>query len=225
MYYPKNQIVTGLYSDGKLAYKSSPDQVYSGPYWKTSQGKIFSGKTPQDTPIFELIELETLLDKTSVVSNKFIVRYKGYENSDPFDSSIILNNEVFINNISSDFSSQEYIDLKKVDPNVTTSLPYYLPNLPQDSDYQVGEFRRYFCKKVDELIYIEIDKKQHDLLENKDAKILFGYYQPFNIPWRLTGDKTYVGGVNFNMVKLAMFRQKLPMFDMYLKEDYTKYYK
>ena len=104
-------------------------------------------------------------------------------------------------------------------------IPYYIPAKPIEQDYQIGEFRRYFCKKTNEIIYIEIDKKQFDLLKGKDVKIAFEYYQPFDIPWALVGNETYVANVNYNMVQLTMKNQKLPMFDMYLKEDYTKYYK
>jgi hypothetical protein len=40
----------------------------------------------------------------------------------------------------------------------------------------------------------------------------------------LTGDKQTVARVNKNVVELTMIRQKLPKFNLYLKEDYTKYF-
>ena len=73
------------------------------------------------------------------------------------------------------------------------------------------------CKMTDEDIY--------NKLISKDPIIAFQYYQPFNIPWQLTGDKEQVFKTNRNIVELTMKQQNLPQFDLYLKKDYTKYYK
>jgi hypothetical protein len=52
MYYPKSQIKTNLYTNG-YEFTTTPTNTtnsYSGYYWKTSNGKYFTGKTPQDLP-------------------------------------------------------------------------------------------------------------------------------------------------------------------------------
>jgi hypothetical protein len=211
MYYPKSQITTNLYTDGSEYVIIGNEDYYVGYYWKTSSGKIYTGKTPQDSNILELVKAtptstsqnDNLLSQITFVSSAD--PDPGFPNYDTY----------------SDF----YNSLKGIDFDSKTLLPYYLPNVPTDKDYQIGEFRRYFCKKINEIIYIEIDKKQFDLLKNKSIKIAYEFYQPFDIPWRLTGDKTFVNNVNFNMVQLAMFKQKLPQFNRYIKDDYTKYYK
>lgn len=207
MYYPLSQIVTNLYtSNGEFILKldSSP---YTGYYWKNSKGQFFTGKTPQDSPTLELIMVQQTLDSFG----------------DQVDE-VITNNKPLI--VIDDFLEENeiYTKLKGVDILQETYIPIYMPNPPTVKDYQIGEFKRYFCKKINAIIYIEIDKDQFDLLKNKDNKIAFEFYQPFSISWRITGDKTYTAEVNFNMVKLAMFKQKLPMFDKYIKEDYLKYY-
>lgn len=53
MYYPKNQIETNLYSNGEfvLEYTTNP---YTGFYFKTSDGKYFTGKEPNNGPNFSL---------------------------------------------------------------------------------------------------------------------------------------------------------------------------
>ena len=58
MYIPKNRILTNQYSnDRKLVYKTS-QEVYIGSYYKTFDGKYFTGKTPNDPPNLELLFVE-----------------------------------------------------------------------------------------------------------------------------------------------------------------------
>jgi len=109
-------------------------------------------------------------------------------------------------------------------PLNTIYKPVYNPNVPTMSDYQTGEYRRYFCKKTNEIIYIEIDKNTFDKLASKSEDILWSLYQPFDIPWNLTGNKEQVARVNRNIVLLTIENLKLPQFDSYLKFDFTKYY-
>jgi hypothetical protein len=100
-----------------------------------------------------------------------------------------------------------------------------LNKIPTEQDYQNSEFQRYFCKKTNEIQYIEIDLDQFTKLKAKDPQILFSLYQPFTITWVLTGNKEQVAKINKNIVELASFRQKLFRFGDYLKFDYLKYYK
>ena len=51
MYYPKSQIVTNLYTNGQEYIIKSNNEKYIGNYWKTSDGKFFTGKTPEDKNI------------------------------------------------------------------------------------------------------------------------------------------------------------------------------
>jgi histidinol-phosphate aminotransferase len=50
MYYPKSQIKTNLITNGKELVYLSDNQPYSGSYWKTSDGKYYTGKNPNDIP-------------------------------------------------------------------------------------------------------------------------------------------------------------------------------
>ena len=60
MYIPKNRILTNQYSnDRKLVYKTS-QEVYIGSYYKTFDGKYFTGKTPNDPPNLELLFVEDI---------------------------------------------------------------------------------------------------------------------------------------------------------------------
>jgi hypothetical protein len=198
MYYPQSQIISNLYTNGnEFAYVSSPQTEYIGYYWKTSRGQFFSGKTPQDTSVQELVIL-SLTDYAT-------------PNQNP-----VLNSPNFTPN---DFPAVEYpkYNYKEV------ISPTYSPTLPTQQDYQLGEMRRYFCKKSNEILYLEISIDTYNKLVSKDSTIAFQYYIPFNLPWQITGTKEQVFTVNRNIVELTMKQQKLPMFDMYLKKDYTKY--
>ena len=173
-------------------------QPYKGYYWKTSQEKIFTGKTPQDTPIEELIIISE--DTFNSSENSTIVSY--YNRID--DDSI------------------NYLNLTKQPPPPLP--PTYSLNFPTQQDYQSGEFRRLFCKKSNEIIYLEINTEIYNKLVTQDPTIQYQYYQAFNIPWQLTGNKEQVYTTNKNIVELTMKQQKLSQFDLYLKKDYIKYY-
>ena len=61
-YYPLSQIKTNLYTNGN-EYVLNPNDIstmYSGYYWKTSDGKIYTGKTPQDVNIQQLYPISSI---------------------------------------------------------------------------------------------------------------------------------------------------------------------
>lgn len=60
MYIPKSQIKTDQYSNREYEYVSNK-KLYTGPYWKTSAGKFFTGRNPNDgTPNLELQPVNSL---------------------------------------------------------------------------------------------------------------------------------------------------------------------
>jgi hypothetical protein len=219
MYYPKSQIKTNLYTNGDEYVIELTQTPYTGYYYLTSTGKAFTGKTPDDRPNQELIKVEPVIKDEGDLSTTLI----------PSTSAIFSNhNPGAIDVITSlDYNSAlDYAQLKNINifnPQVQL-LPYYNPQQPTQQDYQNTEFRRFFCKKTNEVLYIEINKDQYDKLIAKDPQILWQLYLPFNITWQLTGDEQQVARVNKNMVELAIKNLKLPKFNLYIKEDYTKYY-
>jgi hypothetical protein len=122
-------------------------------------------------------------------------------------------------------------------PILTLSLPQYSSNTtlerflplfnqttPTQQDYTLGSFPRYFCKKTNELKYIEINKETHDKLKIKDSQIAWDLYEPQLIVWQISGDKEKTFLANKNNIALLEKRQKWYGFSQYLKEDYLKYY-
>ena len=128
--------------------KSTPTSPYSGYYWKTSSGKYYTGKTPQDTPIEELIPIQNLSspELTEIETNLYVEYTKSV-------------------------STQYYNYLKKINPNELIQVPTYYITFPAQQDYQIGEFVRYFCKKTNEIIYLEISKNTYEKLNKRDPSI------------------------------------------------------
>ena len=200
MYYPKSQIKTNLYTNGNELRFVSNKEVYSGYYWTTSDGKYYSGKTPQDTPTQEL----TIIQKGNV-----FVPQSNVSEIDTTSPNISL---VYYNQLNPIISPSLF-------------LPTYYQPQPTQQDYQIGEFRRYFVKKVNEIFYIEVSKDTFENIVNRNPQWLYQYYTAFNIPWAISGDKLTVAKTNKDIVGLTIQRFNLPKFNLYLRDDYTKFYK
>jgi hypothetical protein len=203
MYFPKSKIKTNLYTNGN-EFILLNGESYIGYYHETYNSKFFTGKIPEDLSIQELI-------KISVTSN--------IQSVDKKDSKYI--------SISPNFSStNNNIFYNKLKPNITNegTLPtIYFPT-PSSSDYQLSEFTRYFCKKTNQNIYIEISLDYYTKLVNQDPSSLYTLYFPFKMQWKISGDKEQVFLTNKNMTKYTENQFKLPGLGVYLK-DYLKFYK
>ena len=202
MYYPKSQVKTNLYTNGDEFIFLSSRESYIGYYFKTSTGQYFTGRNTDDRPNLELIPNLATSQTTIPVneSNYSVIINTNLDNNSVYNTLIAPNSPILIS-------------------------PSYNAPVPTQQDYQIGEFRRYFCKKTNEILYLEINKDTFDKLVTKDPQYQFSLYEPFNLPWRLTGTQEEVYKINRNIVTLTSTRLKLPQFGRYLKDDYLKYYK
>jgi hypothetical protein len=199
MYYPKSQIVTNKYTNGQEFVLISNNQEYIGYYWETSDSKFYTGKTPNDINVVELKKFTTT--DPLLLSNQNVVSY---------------------NNI---LSNDTYNILKQVDNKKVLLTPIYYQSQPTQQDYQIGEFRRYFVKKINEILYIEVSKDTFENIINRNPQWLYQYYTAFNIPWTISGDESTIAQTNKRIVGITMQRLDLPKFNLYLRDDYTKFYK
>jgi hypothetical protein len=199
MYFPKSQIKPNLYTNGGEFSIATTNQEYIGYYFKTSTGKYYTGRNQDDRPNEELTSL--IIDTTT--SNTPL----------SIESAVIVVDPIY-----------SYVTNIPVSSTLTF-IPIYSPTSPTQQDYQNGEFQRYFCKKTNQIQYIEINLDQFSKLKAKDPQIEFSLYEPFTITWILTGNKENVAKVNKNIVELAEKRNRLPKLGEYLKFDYLKYYK
>ena len=210
MYYPKSQIKTNLYTNGDKFALASTNETYTGYYYVVSGNEFYTGKNPNDTPNELLIPIPPTPEGNdgTFTSGEIIVQNKNYEQYD-------LDN--FENNFLYSLSSTNI----KIENRF---LPKFNAPPPTSKDYQLGEFQRYFCKKNNELIYMEINYQTYQDLLSQSPKISFELYTPISIPWSLTGDREQVYNTNKKITLLKEQKLKLYGFSLYFKEDYSKYY-
>jgi hypothetical protein len=204
VYIPKNRIQSNLYTAGGEYLLEKDNSEYIGYYYKLYDGKVYTGKNPDDKPNFSLIPFTPILTR-EIFGELFPQNY------------------IYIS--KGDIDVVNYLNIKNISPDSTLNSPQLYLTIPTEQDYKLGEFQRYFCKKNNEFSYLEISKSDYDKLVKKDPTIDFTSWFPFNIPWSLTGDKDKVGQTNKNIVLLQINKDKLYGFDKYLKGDYLKYYK
>jgi hypothetical protein len=106
-----------------------------------------------------------------------------------------------------------------------TTPTFYSPLLPTPQDYQNGEFVRYFICRLNQPLFIEINKTTFDKYKQKDPTISWKLYKPFSLFWVLTGDINQVAQTNKNITELTEQNEKVDGLSIYLKEDWTQYYK
>jgi hypothetical protein len=189
IYYPKANIIPNLYSNGEVAVKGS-NQPYIGYFFTTFDGKAYTGREPGDGANIELtIPLSSLYTNEDATNPDY--RFIG----------------------TNDFYSSNLLNLKRpVRTPILTPTKYY--PVPQDSDYQTGEFQRYFSKKINENIYTET----RELFQNN-------LYIGFSIPWLIRGNIDNVAKVNQRIVALKEAELGVLGLGLYLKNNYIQFYK
>ena len=198
MYYPKSQILENLYANPGQFVEIASKEEYTGPYYKTSDGSFYTGKNPQDPPNNQLIEFaEPERDKLS----------------EPLPESYYLIDDGYYAAKSLPFN-------RKAPRPPITSLP-----MPTESDYQTGEFERYFLKKANENLYNEVNKKEYELFDNNNSSVQYQSYIPIKINWQLTGKLKNVFQTNSNVVRLIERRLNINGFFLYFKGRFSQYFK
>ena len=216
MYYPQSQIRTNLYTSGGEFVVKSTDQNYVGSYWAVSSGQYFSKKNPQDIPYEELVSVEYALSPLS--EDQIAVSILDFEN-------VFVPPDETIYNL--DYNSvRKYDLLRGVDiykPPIKKIPLYYHPQ-PTLDDYKLGAFTRYFCKRTNQDIYIEINKETFNGLLNANPEYLFSLYTPFKITWTLTGTSPEeVSKVNLSVVSRIERELKFRGLVRYFK-NYSQFY-
>jgi hypothetical protein len=196
MYYPKSQIKTNLYTSGKEYSLSTTKEEYIGYYYEISTGQQFTGKTPQDKP-------------------NILLQF-----SDSYPNPLIENQFTPPEEIVS-LQSTDYVDPNPLSIRI---LPLYNLTFPTDQDKLNGQFNRYFCKKNNEIKYLEIDKDTYQKLQNKDPKIAWDLYTPVTILWVIQGNQTQVFNSNKATVQAIEQNARWYGFTQYFQNKFLKYY-
>lgn len=205
-YYPKSQIKPDLYTNGdEFTTNSNQNEsppTYTGYYHALSNGKFFTGKTPQDGPSLQLFPIQT----------QAYAEAGNFAQENP--SSITYNY----------FLDTTYSNIKNANLNQVRYLPKYNPTTPTSQDYTLGVFTRYFCKKNNENIYLEINEQTYKDLLSQNPLIAWDLYTPVLTLWYLTGNKDTVAKANKGLVNNTERTKKWYGFSQYFKGDFLKYY-
>lgn len=195
MYYPKSQLKSNLFTNGGEYILSTTREEYKGYYYKISTGKYFTGKNPNQPPNIEIISIQSPIQT----------------NQSPFNPPLEITLEP--------------------DTTYNTNIPYQIRTIPQfnpipptPTEKQNGQFTRYFCKRNNELKYIEIDLDTYTLLSTQSSQIAWDLYTPSSLVWQIQGDKNTVYASNQSSVHLVEKTQTWHGFSQYFKGDFLKYY-
>ena len=217
MYIPKNRILTNQFSnDRKLVYKST-QEVYVGFYYKTFDGKYFTGKTQNDPPNDELVVVEDT--------------FTSYSPTLPQSEIAYTDAPTIFEDINTPGYSEEmvitYARLQNIDLNQSTRkfLPYQCYPTPTVEDYEIGSFIRFFSKKINEISYLELNKDLYSELNSKNGDYLWEPYHVLKIQWTLIGIEEEVKQTNSNIVKIEERRMGITGLGRFLKFNFLKYYK
>ena len=216
MYIPKNRILTNQYtSDNKLMIKET-QEFYRGFYYKQFDGKYFTGKTPNDPPNVELVEVEDTATTFEPDTLQSQIAYGDFPtifndlDTPGYDEGMVV----------------DYAKLQKINLDQSTRL--LLPNqsypTPTIDDYELGVFTRYFCVKINQPIYLELNKKTYDKLKKKDAEYLWQPYKCFKIQWTIIGNEEEVRKTNNNIVLIQERKNGKIGLASFLKFNFTKFY-
>jgi hypothetical protein len=182
MYYPSSQIKTNLYTNGGEYVTKISNKNYIGYYYETSEGKKYAGKTPTSLGQIELIP-PPLVSSEDITYDPQYVRVAGWENDpDPeIDATV---DPLLVNSLS----MYNYSNLPKSLENQSRLLPTPYYSQPTEEEKKIGEYQRYFAKKTNELIYIEISKETYTKFINQDPKVAFDLYECISLSWSIEID-------------------------------------
>lgn len=203
MYFPQSQIQCNLYSNGELSVKKT-QEVYIGHYWSTSTGKFYAGKSPNKEFPIELVK----------PSEASINRNNEGENSKTFDCISY-----------SSFDVVNYLELNtKINPDKFPQTPFYISPKPTKKDYENQEFTRFFCKKINEPKFIEVNKDTYIKLVEENPELDYETYRPFKINWVIAGNQQKVARENKNAIDYAENKLGALGLAIYLQYNYLLYY-
>ena len=199
MYYPKNKIKTGLYTNGGEYIYADNKSSFTGYYYALYNGKFYEGKSPTKGNR-EIIEISLLDSDQSIKTDIRLI--------DDFGPS---------------GKTESYATIVSTGQKQNVPIPVF--RFPQQTDYGIGQFVRYFCRKVNEPVFIEINNSTYTALYNKNQNWV-QLYIPFQIYWLIAGD--YEKVVQTNRINVTRKEQSLQLYGLtkYIETHggYDKFY-
>lgn len=156
-YYPSSKILANQNTNGtEYSVNGKP---YRGKYYKTYDGKFFSGANPQVGPSEPLTPIN---------------RYSGFPTS-----NIVLNQD------SDDLATRNAVQSDLIVRSKGRPTSFY-PQ-PNSDDYKRGYLIRYFTKKENSTSIIEISEEEYNNIVNGTTDYDIRIYQTQKILWKITG--------------------------------------
>lgn len=204
MYFPKSQITTDLYTNGKEFIYINSNTEYIGFYFKTSNGKYYTGKNPNDSPVQEIIIPN--FDKTEDAE-------EGAAGSYTDEAILYLVPDVY--------AKAQNMGNNDVPPKPPTQYN----NLPAKENYELGEYQRYFASKQNEINYTEISFEEYRQFQNEEKIVDYLMYNTFQLPWLISGKRNEVYNINKKTIQRIQIQYSLQGFTSYFKNKYDQYFK
>jgi hypothetical protein len=212
MYIPKNKIQTNLYTYGGEYQYAKSKVEYIGNYWTMYNGKIFTGKNPQDNIQEELIPL-VKTSKLQVTPQQETLKYAFNWDGETVPGQI-QNKE--------DISRYNFIKKRDVS-EVKIIAPQYYPS-PTEEEFKLGVFTRYFTVQHNQPIFKEVSKEDYTKMKNQDPTISWIPYKLFTLPWILKGLAVNVKQTNYNQVLIKEERINKKGLQEFLRNDFLFLY-
>lgn len=202
MYLPKNKIITNLYTNGGEFVNKTTKSSYQGFYHKLYNGKVYTGKTPTDGPVVELEKMLSNPNKQPNISQVALTPDNNIINNKLWDYQAIV-------------TYQQAKDQQGANPKIIPDN--YIPVLT-DKEYKVGEFQRYFVKKINESLFKEISKDDYNNLKQKDDSYLYEMFLLFSYSWLVTGNRVEAYQTNQKTILLTEQKYNIQIpFNNYLE--------
>jgi len=202
MYYPKTKIIPDQYTNGNELVYLHTNTVYQGYYHILANGRIFTGKNSNDGIPRELERItpgtERTLSSVEITALPIEDLYQMEPSNTEYDRIRIKT------------TGQTAVKTLK-EPQYSIPTPAY------------PSFIRYFVKRVNNNIYLEINKGTYESLISKNSLYNWPAYFPFSLPWTTVGSsKQAIYTINRDIVLLTEQRLNLYGFSQYIT-NYTEF--
>jgi hypothetical protein len=211
-YIPKNRVISNLYTPGSTFYIKNTNSDYTGFYYKTSNGKFFSGKNPDDPDSREILEYPPSLDPididTRFLDEDAILPVVNYDVTDFIDDDPFTPRSQALLTASLNGALPYTLLNQTNDPRTQHIIPRNTIVIPSEEDINLGVFDRHFLYRINTKEVIEVNKEVYRVVDNED-QYLGNIYTSFIIPWVIDGKEEDTFNTNLNTVKITQTRNNI----------------
>jgi hypothetical protein len=222
MYFPKSQVKPNLYTNGGEYILSTTKEEYKGYYYKISTGQLYTGRNPKEQSSI-LLEPYAPLDAPNPTQN-FLYNLNPISLPIAPVTQLSPTSGEYVTNPNLPVNSGLYSKYPKLNEFENRLIPQFNPNPPTQQEKTNGQYTRYFCKRNNELKYIEIDLNTFTLLSTQSPQMAWDLYTPASTLWQIQGDKNAVYASNQSSAYAIEKKLQWYGFPQYFQGQFLKYY-